>query len=151
MADDFLKKLQDSLQEGKKDDSVVDRLKEIDEKADKLTFQEAAENLDKRIEESGSMEELSEENRKKMEDEYAKLIAEQEKNDEKLSFLANIEQRNVEIANLKREFESVKKGYALKIAQIQEEKITLMGEFEKKYETKPEDEYNLTNIDPKLD
>lgn len=140
--EDFLKKLQESLNKGEKNDEVVNHMNEINELADKITAGEAGEKLDKRIEESGVSKEMSEEERNKVEEEYTKILAEQKANDERLRFLANIEQRNVKIGNLKSEFESVKKGYEIKIAQIHEEKIMLMAEYEKKYGTKADDEYN---------
>jgi len=144
MAEDFLKKLQESLEKGEKNEDVVDHINEINELADKITAGEAGENLDKRIEEGGGVsEEMSEEERNKVEEEYAKIVAEQKANDERLRFLANIEQRNVEIKRLKDEFERVKKGYKVKIAQIHEQKITLMAEFEKKYGTKADDELDF--------
>jgi len=141
--DDFLKKLQESLHTGEKNDEVVDHLKEIDEKADELTFQKAAENLDKRVEESGSITEMSEEERDQAEEEYAELLAAQQENDEKLRFLANIEERNVAITRIKKEFEEVKKDYSIRVKSIHEQKITLMAEFEKKYGKKTTEEHDF--------
>lgn len=145
MADDFLKNLQESLNSGEKNDDLVKHLEEIDKKADELTSNEAAELLTKRIEDEGDgfAKEMSEDEREKAEEELAELMAEQKENDERLRFLANIEQRNSEIEKLKAEFESVKKGYAVKIEKIQEIKINLMAEFEVKYGEKAEDSYDF--------
>jgi len=149
--EDFLKNLKESLEKGEKNEEVVEHLNEIDKLADQITSGAAAEKLDKRVEESGVNEEMGEEERKKAEEEYAKILAKQKENDEKLRFLANIEQRNVEISSLKNEFESVKIGYKVKIQQLMEEKITLMAEFEKKYGTKAEEYTDFSEPDKEIE
>ncbi len=140
---DFLKNLQESLETGEKNDEIVDHLNEIDKKADELTFQDAAEKMDKRIEEAEPLKEMSEEERKVAEEEYSKVLAEQKENDAKLAFLANIETRNAEIKGLVAEFETKKERYSKLIAEIQEIKVNLMAEFELKYGTKAEDEFDF--------
>ena len=136
MNDDFLKKLQDSLQSGEKNDEIVDHLNEINEKANKMNFNEAAENLDNRIAEAGAKEKVTEMELKEAEEEYAQVVAEQQKNDEQLAFLAHIESRNAEVKRLKEE-------YSKAIEKIQKEKITLMIEYEKKYGTKATDDFDF--------
>lgn len=139
--DDFLKKLQDSLNKGEKNEEITDYLNEINEKAELL--KNPIVDIDDRLEKSGLAEAIDEEKRDDLEKEYQEILSEQQKNDEKLRFLANIEQCNVEITKLKSDFNEVKRKYSEQIQKIQDQKIMLMGEFEKKYGKKAEDEYNF--------
>lgn len=151
MKNDFLKNLQNSLESGKKNDDVVNHLNEIHEKADEITPQDVAEHVE-RVKNTVVKGEKNEKVREKAEEEYIKIMAEQKVNDEKLRFLALIEQRNVEIIHLKEEFETVKIKYSKKIEDVNNQKITLMVEFEKKYEKKAEefDDFGR-EIDTKLE
>lgn len=146
---DFLKNLQESVESGEKNDDIVNHLNEIDKKASNVT-PTMSKNLEKQF--AKVKPEIDEKEREKAEEEYLKLMVEQEENDEKLRFLANIESRNNEIRKMKEEFESVKLGYSKKIETLHKEKINLMVEYEKKYEKKAEDEYDFTpEIDRNLD
>ena len=133
MAEDFLKKLSDSLKTGEKNEELVEHLNEINEKASKMSGQDAAQKMDDRIKEVGEISEVDEEERKEAEQEYAEILAEQKENDEKLRLLANIIE----------DFETTKKKYSKLIAEIQETKITLMGDFEAKYGEKATDAFDF--------
>jgi len=152
--DDFLKNLSKSLKSGEQNDDIVKHLKEIDEKADNMTIEEASESFDKRLEEVGKIPDMTEEEREKAEEEYSNVLAEQKEIDERLAMLASIESRNVEIKKLKFEFEEklekLKKNYSKIMNDIQEEKIILMGEFKKKYGTEASDEYDF-GLEPNTD
>lgn len=141
--DDFLKQLQNSLISGQKNENIVDRMKEISEKASKMTGLEAAEKIDKRIKAVGEVKKATEEEFKESEEEFIKLLAEQKENDEKLRLLAEIEQHNIEIEKIKFEFEKVKKKYSSTIEAIRKNKITLIVKFEKKYGEKAEDNFDF--------
>lgn len=138
---DFLKKLQESLQKGEKSE-VSEYINEIDKLANTLSAQQAAENLDKRIKENKPVEEMGEEDRKNAEALLNQLDKEQKENDEKLAFLAEIQQKISNIDKINTEYEAAKFGYEKKIEKLEDEKITLINDFEKKYGTSAINEYN---------
>lgn len=143
----FLKKLEDSLKEGKKKDDIINHFNKINKLADNIDIQEAAHRLDERIKHVGEKEKANKETYQEAEEEFVKLMSEQSKSEEKLALLAEIETKNSEIRNLKREYEekviNIKNKYSKIISLIDEKKITLMIEFEKKYGNKAEDSFDF--------
>lgn len=134
--DDFLKKLQESLKAGEKNSDIVNHLNEIDKRASQMTGHEAAQKMDDRIKEFGETKEVSEKERQEAEEELAELMSQQKENDEKLKFLSSIEGINVEIKKTKDKFSEI-------IEVLQQQKITLMTDFEKRYGEKAEDLYDF--------
>ena len=133
---EFLKKMQQALVTGKKDDDVVDYIKTLDEKANKIENPTKA--VEDRLKSANEKEKSSiEETEKPSMEEVEKMNKEMEelnkKEAEKLAMFAHIENMKSILKKIKSEFETLKEKYEKNIATISENIEKSEKEFNERY------------------
>jgi len=132
---DFLKKMQQALVTGKKDEELTEYMKTIEEKAEKVIepnkaienrLKDAGEKIlsDKEIEELSSVEKVAH---------NKEIMDEIKQEDEKWAMLAIIENMKSELNKLKVDFEKLKEKYEDNISKITENIEKSEKKFEETY------------------
>jgi hypothetical protein len=142
---EFLKKLQDALEKGEKNEEVKQFMDDIDKKADNVENPEEA--VKERLKNAGERELTEEEKELQKElknlspeeamervEEFNKIaMVEVEEEDKKWANLAHISNMKTELRTLESDFEALKEKYEKNIADISDSITALEKEFIEKY------------------
>ena len=132
---DFLKNLQNALENGEEATEYKNKMDEILDKADKMSANEASDKLKNRINAAGERDALSEEERKNVDQEFKEKMKEIERENDKLLRMARLENFKKLIEETKIEYEEIISDMTKELDNMTKEFNELYGETEDNFDS----------------